>query len=90
MNIYDLWNIYLRYNLQILNYLSFQKSPLPSVVTSMHDTSHPYHQQVTFQTTKYSLFILTRKTPTKVEIGPIKSESIYFKLMLIIDYGVIS
>lgn len=40
----------------------------------MHDTSHPYHQQVTFRTTKYSLFILTRKTRTKVEIGPTKSE----------------
>lgn len=40
----------------------------------MHGTSHPYRQQVTFQTTKYSLFILTRKTRIKVEIGPIKSE----------------
>ena len=28
-------------------------SPLPSVVTSIHDTSHPYHKQVTFQTKKY-------------------------------------
>ena len=55
-----------------------RESPLPSIVASIHDTSHPYHQQVTF---------LTKES---IHFNRDFTYSIYFKPMLVVDYGVIS